>query len=272
MTVCNFCLKRTDVCARANAVAICPACLFESYVTIGKQNPAWWGVMLIQIVQNCPPADGELLAEPLARAAVRFFTADVGAIQQGAEAMASRDTTAFWRGAAILLATISPAHMTAIDARRSIYAALFAGDLTRAAAIAPARTAEKADRCLRCHQALVALLRANPVEAKAQLASVVELCRDRAGSEVERMIVAITEAFAYVRAGDAARGLALYKPYRDDPGLRPWHILAIGDALASTGDDAGARVAWNRVADQSAWEPYWPGRARERLGGTAPYR
>jgi hypothetical protein len=273
-SVCNFCLQRTEVCAAANAVAICASCLFDSYVALGKADPAWWGLMLIRIVQECPPADGERLAEPLARDAARFFGSNLGALQNTGEAMALRDTTAFWRGAAILLGAIHPAVMTAVDARRAIYAALFAGDFARAAAIEPARTSERADRCLQCHKHVVALLRAAPgsVEAKTQRDLVVELCRAPGKSDVERVIIPTTEAFAHVRAGDAARGLSIYTPFRDDPALRPWHALAIGDALAVTGDAAGARAIWNRIADHAVWEPYWPGRARERLGGTTPYR
>jgi hypothetical protein len=164
--------------------------------------------------------------------------------------------------------------MTAQDARRLIYAALFAGDFARAAAVEPARTAERGDRCLRCHQHLVALLRATPgsADAMTQRDLVVALCRDKSKTDSERVITATTEAFAHVRAGDAVRGLAAYAPYRDEADLRPWHRLEIGDALATTGDAAGARAAWNMVADRSGWEPYWPGRARERLGGAAPYR
>ena len=273
-SVCNFCLKRAEIAAAANAVAMCHKCLIDAFVTMGKEQPVWWGVMVVQIIQSCAPQDAEPLVEPMARAAVKFFAGNVGLLQSCGEALAQRDTTAFWRGAAIMLGAIQPALMTALDARRAIYAALFVGDFERAATIEPARTAEKADRSLRSHQLVVGLLRAAPgsPEARALRERAVELARDKPGSDVERMIVAMGEAFAHVRAGDAARGLAAYKPFRDDPGLRPWHSLAIGDALAITGDATGARDVWNRVADQTGWEPYWPARARERLGGTTPYR
>lgn len=269
--VCNFCLKNTAVAVQANAVAICSTCLLDGCFSLNR-DPSWSALILMRVLQELPNKDGESLVEPIAHAAVRLFNGNLGLLQKCGEDLAARDTTAYWRGASIVYAAIIPALMTALDARRAIYAALFAGDFAHASTISPARTAEKADRCLRCHQTLVGLLRTTPqsVEAKAlreQLATLGNPVND-----TERMIVTLTKAFADVHCGDAARGLAAYKPFRDDPLVRPWHLLAIGDALAAIGDTAAARTAWSNLADRSAWESYWPSRARERLGVGGPYR
>lgn len=269
--VCNFCLKHSLVAVQANAVAICSTCLLDGCFSLNR-DPSWSALILMRVLQDMPHQGGESLVEPIAHVVVRLLGGNLGLLQRCGENLAARDTTAYWRGASILYNAIIPASMTALDARRAIYAALFAGDLTHASTIAPARTAEQADRCLRCHQTLVGLLRASPrsPEAKAlrdQLAGL-----GNPADETERVIMTLTRAFADVHCGDPARGLAAYKPFRDDPLIRPWHLLAIGDAHAAIGDEAAARAAWSNLADRSAWESYWPSRARERLGVGGPYR
>ncbi|MCW5808445.1 MAG: hypothetical protein KIT31_39205, partial [Deltaproteobacteria bacterium] len=142
-----------------------------------------------------------------------------------------------------------------------------------------ATPAELANRGWLIAQHQVALVRAPAGSAAIAplLAAVVDLHRDLDEDDPEALLdaAAITEAYAHVRAGNHAVAVKRYAPFRrrDDDPMRPWHALALGDALDGVGDWLAAREQWVRVAERAAWEPYWPAEARDRLARERlPYR
>jgi hypothetical protein len=187
----------------------------------------------------------------------------------------AHDSVGFARARSTLYATTAD-QLTAHDASQAVLASLLAGELDDALAIRPVAS-HRDDRAWRLHAYLAELVRA-PLGAPDIAVVGHAVCElhaalDEDDAESLLALADITEAYARARAGEHGAAIKRYARYQDDPQLRPWHALALGDALAATGDIRGARELWTRVAHKRAWDPYWPDLAGERLGrDLGPYR
>jgi hypothetical protein len=231
--------------------------------------------VVAQLALNLP-ADDASAAEPLALAACALAAKDASVLRRFAQELHATDGVPHAR--ALLVVTRALGELTARDAGHAATAALLAGQLDAAAAIRPASRHDLANRGWLLTQHQVALVRATDGSAAIAplLDAVAEIHRSIDQDDTEALLDAagITEAYAHVRAGHHANAVKRYGPFKKRHELmRPWHLLALGDALEATGDLASATEQWKLVAYRAAWEPYWPERARERLAKErVPYR
>ena len=278
---CGFCHRAQGEVHKLVAgpdVAICDECVALSAAILGEdEGGTGWAQVLGQMLASCViGTKSEPLIEPLAHAASIAAKHDPKAVRAIIELVSARDSVTFAQARLHLYTALGPRSLTARDAISAIDDALLIGDLDRAVAIEPVTSAQ-GDVGWQLQIHLCELLRA-PLSAPdlaSRLADVVELHRglDEESAEVVLGAGNLTEAYANVRVGNFGAALARYARYRSDPALRPWHAIAIGDALDASGDRGGALEIWTRVAQRRAWDPHWPDLAGERLSGaTSAYR
>lgn len=283
---CSFCRRpRAEVHAlvAGDGVSICDDCIVLAAAACGETSgDRLLARIVAEIAASYRGTRPERVVEPLTRAACALCGDDPDAMRALAGMLHARDGAAFSRATLIACDTIGAERLTQDDVDRLVTAALLVGDFDRAERARPADATAAAAPLARLDAVFVKLLRARPgdPELDALAAQARELARTLPGtdgdSEEARGLRGARDmllALAELRAGRPASALAQLLPYREHPGLRPWHLLVLGDAFEASGDGTAARAAWQRVAETAAWEPYWCEEARGRLArGGSPYR